>query len=82
MNKDIIKSIISSNYKFIYVIDIVSDSVSKYIYQNNDFIEEEKFSFTDYINKCHDSIKEEDVDKYINSMSIQYLLFRYYLSFH
>ncbi len=73
MNKDIIKSIISSNYKFIYVIDILSDSVSKYIYQNNDFIEEEKFSFTDYITKCRDSIKEEDVDKYINSMSIQYL---------
>ena len=73
MNKDIIKSIISSNYKFIYVIDILSDSVIKYIYRNNDFIEEEKFSFTDYINKCRDSIKEENIDKYINSMNIQYL---------
>ncbi len=73
MNKDIIKSIISSSYKVIYVIDILSDNVSKYIYQNNDFIEEEKSSFTDYITKCHNSIKEEDIEKYINSMSIQFL---------
>ena len=68
--KGIIDKLIRDSYEESLVIDIFNDKIYKYGYKNDDIVKLEELSYADYLNKCNSFIYGDDLDKYIESLSI------------
>ena len=63
------KSILNS-YSEALIIDVVNDKLYKYLIKDNDVNLNSEIPYTDYINYCRKNIYEDDLDNYIESLSI------------
>lgn len=68
--KGIIDKLIKDSYEESLVIDVFNDKIYKYAYVNDDIVKLEELSYADYLNKCNSFIYDDDLDKYIESLSI------------
>ncbi len=68
--KGIIDKLIKDSYEESLVIDVFNDKIYKYAYMNDDIVKLEELSYADYLNKCNSFIYGDDLDKYIESLSI------------
>lgn len=68
--KGIIDKLIKDSYEESLVIDVFNDKIYKYAYMNDDVVKLEELSYADYLNKCNSFIYGDDLDKYIESLSI------------
>lgn len=71
--KKIINEKILSRYKEVLIIDVVEDKIYKYVNQNGDFVCNNTSSYVEYFNTCKSFIYEDDIEKYIESLSISKL---------
>ena len=71
--KEIISKKIFDNILQALIIDVDSDTVSKYESVNGDFNATETTSYVEYITGCANFIFEDDVREYVNSLSISKL---------
>ena len=70
---EIINQKILEKYACALVIDINKDKIYKYINKDGKFIKEKELSYVEYINKCQDIIYEDDLQAYLDSLSINKL---------
>ena len=68
--KGIIDKLIRDSYEESLVIDVFNDKIYKYAYVNDDIVKLDELSYADYLNKCNSFIYGDDLDKYIESLSI------------
>lgn len=68
----ITKSIINS-YNEVLVIDIIDDKLYKYLIKDDCIVNDIEMSYMQYLNDCKEFIREEDVDNYVESLSISRL---------
>ena len=68
--KGIIDKLIKDSYEESLVIDVFNDKIYKYACVNDDIVKLEELSYADYLNKCNSFIYGDDLDKYIESLSI------------
>jgi len=71
--KGIINKSIINSYNEILVIDIMSDKLYKYLVNNNSISFNKEMSYMDYLNDCKNFIYEDDIDNYVESLSISKL---------
>ena len=71
--KGIINKSIINSYSEILVIDIMEDKLYKYLVKNNNISFGEEFSYMEYLNNCKEFIYEDDIDNYVESLSISKL---------
>ena len=69
----IINKIIVNNYEQVLIIDIEEDKIYKYVNKNGNFVCDAGSSYVEYFNNCHNFIYEDDVQEYIDSLSISKL---------
>lgn len=70
MYDNLIKSKIAENYDGALVIDITLDKIYKYVNVNNTFNLEKEISYVGYLDICKNFIFEDDLEEYINSLSM------------
>lgn len=68
--KTIINKKILDNYEQVLIIDIAEDKIYKYINNNGSFNGDNGSSYAEYINACHSFIHEDDIQDYVDSLSI------------
>ena len=68
--KTIINKKILDNYEQVLIIDIAEDKIYKYTNNNGSFDGDNGSSYAEYINNCHSFIHEDDIQDYIDSLSI------------
>ena len=68
--KTIINKKILDNYEQVLIIDIAEDKIYKYANNNGNFDGDNGSSYAEYINNCHSFIHEDDIQDYIDSLSI------------
>lgn len=68
-----IEELIPTTFNNIYVIDMMSDLVLEYAYENKNFIEKNKLAFTNFYTELEKIIHPEDLNGYINSITINNL---------
>ena len=71
--KTIINRILVNNYEQVLIIDVNEDKIYKYINNNGAFVCNEGSSYVEYFNNCKNFIYEDDVQDYIDSLSISKL---------
>ena len=71
--KGIINNLIVNSYSEILVIDVMEDKLYKYLIKNGDVSFLEEMSYMNYLNKCKEFIYEDDIDSYIDSLSLSKL---------
>lgn len=71
--KGIINNSIISSYDEILVIDINEDKLYKYNVNDSNISYKDELSYIDYLNTCSEFIFEEDLDSYVESLSISKL---------
>lgn len=71
--KGIINKSIINSYNEILVIDIMEDKLYKYLIKNNSISFNKEVSYMEYLNDCKKFIYEDDIDNYIESLSISRL---------
>ena len=71
--KGIINKSIINSYSEILVIDIMEDKLYKYLVKNNSVSFFEEISYMKYLNDCKDFVDEDDIDNYVESLSISKL---------
>lgn len=71
--KGIINNSIINSYSEVLVIDIMDDKLYKYLVKNNGISFSNEMSYMEYLNTCKDFIYEDDIDKYVESLSISRL---------
>ena len=71
--KGIINKSIVNSYREILIIDIMDDKIFKYYVKNNSISFSKEMSYMNYLNTCKDFIYEDDIDKYVESLSISRL---------
>lgn len=71
--KKIINEKILERYKEVLIIDVVEDKIYKYVNSNGNFNCESTQSYVEYFNTCKSFIYEDDIEKYIESLSISKL---------
>lgn len=71
--KGIIRKALFDNYKEILVIDVSIDKIYRYNIVNDDFVCSNELSYVDYLNNCKNFIYEDDLDSYVDSLSISKL---------
>lgn len=67
---EIIKKTLLGNYQEFLIIDIIDDKIYKYINNSGEFNCINESSYTHYFEECKKIIFEEDISKYIDSLSI------------
>ena len=70
---NIIGKRIFDKYEQALIIDVRDDKVYKYTNDGNSFVCEKESSYIDYFDECRNFIFEDDVDGYIDSLSISKL---------
>lgn len=68
--KGIINKSIVNSYSEILVIDILDDKLYKYSIKNGSVSADSELSYMEYLNNCKNFIYEDDIDSYIESLSI------------
>lgn len=68
--KGIIDKLIRDSYEESLVIDVFNDKIYRYGYKNDNIVKLEELSYADYLDKCNSFIYGDDLDKYIESLSI------------
>ena len=68
--KSIITKKILDNYEQVLIIDIADDKIYKYTNDNGNFVGDNGSSYASYINDCHNFIHEDDIQDYVDSLSI------------
>lgn len=71
--KGIVNNSIISSYDEILVIDINDDKLYKYVVNDSNIVFKDELSYIDYLNSCGNFIFEEDLDSYVESLSISKL---------
>ena len=71
--KGIINEMILNIYNEILVIDIMEDKLYRYLVRNNNISYVEGISYMKYLSDCKEFIYEDDIDNYIDSLSISKL---------
>ena len=71
--KGIINKSIVSSYNEALIIDIVDDKVFKYQINNGDIVMDKEISYIEYLNDCKKFIFLDDVDNYVESLSLSRL---------
>ena len=66
------KSIISS-YKEAMIIDVMEDKMYKYLIKDNDIVFDSDLSYMEYLNSCNNFIYSDDIDNYVESLSVSRL---------
>ena len=69
----IINKKIMDNYEQVLVIDVNEDKIYKYSNNNGNFVCNEGSSYVEYFNNCHNFIYEDDIQDYVDSLSISKL---------
>ena len=70
---NIINGSIFSRYEEALIIDVQGDKIYKYINNNGNFVCERESSYIEYFDNCRNFIDGEDVEGYIESLSISKL---------
>ena len=68
--KGIINKSIINSYSEILVIDIMDDKLYKYLVKDNSVSFDEETSYMKYLDDCKNFIYEDDIDNYVESLSI------------
>ena len=71
--KKIINRLIANIYEQVLIIDVSDDKVYKYNNRNGDFVCSSESSYIEYFDECKKFVFEDDVQDYINSLSISKL---------
>ena len=71
--KGIINKTIINSYKEALVIDIIDDKLYKYIINNDEIVYSGEESYMQYLNDCQSNIYEDDIDDYIECLSVSRL---------
>jgi len=71
--KGIINKSIINSYNEALIIDIMNDKLYKYLIKDNDVVLNSELSYTEYLNSCNKFIFEEDLDNYVESLSMSRL---------
>ena len=71
--KGIINETIINSYSEVLVIDIIDDKIYKYLVKNNAVVNDSELSYMEYLNNCKNFIYEDDVDNYVEALSISKL---------
>jgi len=71
--KGIINKSIINSYSEILVIDIMEDKLYKYLVNGNGLSFDKEFSYMEYLDDCKNFIYEDDIDNYVESLSISKL---------
>ena len=71
--KGIINKSIINSYSEILVIDIMDDKLYKYLVKDNSVSFDEETSYMKYLDDCKNFIYEDDIDNYVESLSISKL---------
>ena len=71
--KGIINKVLFNSYNKILIIDVFNDKVFNYSIKNNDFVYDSEMSYMKYLDECKNYIYEDDIDKYVESLSISKL---------
>ncbi|MBQ2872550.1 MAG: response regulator [Bacilli bacterium] len=71
--KGIINNSIINSYNEILVIDVMEDKLYKYLVKAGNISFSEEISYMKYLNDCKEFIYEDDIDSYIDSLSISKL---------
>lgn len=71
--KGIVNKYIVGSYDEALIIDVMEDKLFKYNIKNNDINLQEEYSYMDYLNNCTNFIYENDIDDYVDALSISKL---------
>jgi len=71
--KGIISKSIINSYKEVLVIDIMDDKLYKYLIKDSGIVNDKEESYMQYLNDCKEFIYEDDIDDYIEALSISRL---------
>ena len=71
--KGIISKSIINGYNEALIIDVIDDKLYKYIITGNDIVLDSELSYMEYLNNCNDFIYEDDLDNYVESLSLSRL---------
>lgn len=71
--KGIVNKFLFNNYCNALVIDVFEDKIYKYVFRDNDMELDSQLSYQQYLSECNQFIYEEDIDKYIDSLTISSL---------
>ena len=71
--KGIINKSIINSYKEVLVIDIMEDKLYKYLIKDSDVVKDNELSYMQYLNDCKNFIYEDDIDDYVEALSISRL---------
>jgi len=71
--KGLINKILLDNYKEVLIIDVFSDKIFKYVVKDSDFLFDSQLSYMKYLDECKNFIHADDVDNYIESLSMSRL---------
>lgn len=71
--KGIINKTIINSYREALIIDVMEDKLYKYLITGNDIVLNNELSYMDYLNNCREIIYEDDIDNYVESLSLNRL---------
>ena len=71
--KGIIDKLIVNNYEEILIINVFRDKIYRYQVRDNDFVCNKELSYMDYLRNCKNFIYQDDVDDYVDSLSLSKL---------
>ena len=71
--KGIIDKLIVNNYEEILIINVFQDKIYRYQVRDNDFVCNKELSYMDYLRDCKNFIYKDDVDDYVDSLSLSKL---------
>lgn len=71
--KGIIDKLIVNNYEEILIINVFQDKIYRYQVRDNDFVCNKELSYMDYLRDCKNFIYQDDVDNYVDSLSLSKL---------
>ena len=71
--KGIINNVLLNEYEEVLIISVEDDKLYRYVITNNDFVCDKELSYASYLEDCKNFIYEDDIDGYIDSLSISKL---------
>ena len=71
--KGIISKSIINSYSEILVIDIMDDKLYRYLVKDDSVVSDKELSYMQYLNDCKEFIYEDDIDDYVEALSISRL---------
>ena len=71
--KGIINKTIFNSYSEALIIDVMGDKLYRYLIKDNDMTLDSELSYMEYLSNCRDFIYEDDVDNYVESLSLNRL---------